>query len=711
MKIKFLNKIKVFIVFMLFIGTCLIPVNMVRSSSNPISTVVNIETRNVGTQETEYWALIVGVGVYADDPEQNRPLMLEEVDDFYNVLLQSEVWSEDHIKLIKAEDATVSNIISGFRWLDKMEDENDISVVYLTTHGGPLGFDLPPFDEEDKTDEILSTYWSFAYPTLGIWDDEINILLNRLESKGVCVIVDSCYAGGFNDHWKGLFPLSNKDIKKSSSEWIENFLDDVRGQGRVVLMASCEDELSYSGGFAPYLIDGLRGFADSNLDGVVTAEEVFFYTLPRVYMQNPTMYDGYEDELPLVYLNSYSRGKNKVGNKQNIVETKTLGFTPQLSVFQENSIICGYVKDNITGNPIEGAEINLTYGDFHEEYGYNSTFTDYTGFYSMNVAAGEFRLRVNAEGYCGEFTWHNEIGENETAWFNFSLYPRPPENSIVCGYVMDNHTNEPIQGAQVRLEWGDELHYYENDTTSDTFGFYSMNVAAGSIYFDVRVEGYFPGFVEYYTIGENETAWFNFSLCHLPQENSVICGYINNKTGDSINNTRIAIEWVDVSLGNRYQNQTYTDPNGFYSINVASGELYLDIRKMGYEYYDPYRHDADENSTLWFNVTLEQQTIEVDFLKPLRAFYKNNKRIIPYYKTRIIGSIDIEAYTYEDWYGHSRVNKMEFYIDGKLKAVVDSEPFVWTWNEKQIGKHTIKVVAYDFEGNSDSKEIVVYKFL
>jgi len=168
MKFKFLNKIKVFIVFLLFIGTCLISVNIEGLSSNPKSTVITQETYNVKTQGTEYWALLVAVGVYADDPEQNRPLMLVEVDDFYNEILKSEVWSEDHIKVIKAEDATVANIISGFRWLDKMEDEDDISVVYLTTHGGPLGFDLPPFDEEDKTDEILSSYWSFAYPALGI---------------------------------------------------------------------------------------------------------------------------------------------------------------------------------------------------------------------------------------------------------------------------------------------------------------------------------------------------------------------------------------------------------------------------------------------------------------------------------------------------------------------------------------------------------------
>ena len=123
---------------------------------------LNFETldfEHIGDRDTEYWALLVAVGVYADDPQQNRPLMLEEIDDLYDVLLESPLWSEDHIKVIKGEDATVSNIVMGLRWLDRMEDSDDFSLVFITTHGSPLGFDIPPLDEDDGTDEILVSYW------------------------------------------------------------------------------------------------------------------------------------------------------------------------------------------------------------------------------------------------------------------------------------------------------------------------------------------------------------------------------------------------------------------------------------------------------------------------------------------------------------------------------------------------------------------------
>ena len=54
---------------------------------------------------------------------------------------------------------------------------------------------------------------------------------------------------------------------------------------------------------------------------------------------------------------------------------------------------------------------------------------------------------------------------------------------------------------------------------------------------------------------------------------------------------------------------------------------------------------------------------------------------------------------------------MEFYIDDDLKETVTSEPYIWTWSEKKIRKHIIKVLAYDFDGKILSKETEVYKLL
>lgn len=228
--------------------------------------------------------------------------MLTAVDDLHQTLLSYDVWHEDNIKKIKAEEATLPNILKGLVWLDEKEDQNDISLVFITTHGFPLKFDIPPFDESDNMDEALIPYEGFDDTTKYLWDDLLNQYLNNLESKGICLIVESCYSGGFNDNPKRIYSRDKTLETYNSRSWIQGFSSDLSSKGRVVLMSSEEDELSYGCYFTQFLIDGLNGLADKNNDGVITAEEAFYYSKPLVEnigLQHPTILDLYNGELGL----------------------------------------------------------------------------------------------------------------------------------------------------------------------------------------------------------------------------------------------------------------------------------------------------------------------------------------------------------------------------------------------------------------------------
>jgi 5-hydroxyisourate hydrolase-like protein (transthyretin family) len=711
MKKRLQRKSISYAVIFILLGTCLLPFNSMASTANiPINNISQNLVQNTA-DDTEYWALLVAVGVYAENPEQNRPDMLLEVDDLHTTLLQSSWWSEDHIKVIKGEDATCANIIAGLRWLDKHENSNDISLVFLSTHGFPLGVDIPPADEADGTDEALVSYWGFAFPNLFIWDDELNVLLNRLESKGVCLIVDSCYAGGFNDppNWN-ITNIPPQDAAKqmTAAQWVKGFGEDVRGQKRVVLMGSCEDELSYSGGFAPYIIDGLRGYADTNGDGVVTAEETFYYAQPRsVPRQNPTMYDGYDGDLPLVSVDTtlHSQSTEKTQQSDDITEPA--------AVLAETSTLCGYIQDATTANPIENALVSVRGRINENEYYENQTTTNTTGYYQMNTPAIRIRVTAGADGYLDRTSGQIQMYENQTRWVNLSLYERPPETAIVCGYVTDQETTQPLAMANVSLQWQiSQQQYYENDTTTDITGYYQMSVAAGDINLQVNKDGYFSEYTDDIPITDNQTLWINISLNPHPLENGIVCGYVTDtNTGDPLSNVRIDFEWINYDLHQQYDKEAQTNATGFYSINISPGELYVSIRKSGYDYYDPYRHDAFKNSTVWFNCSLTPSTIEVDIAKPLNALYIQNKRIIPLAKTRIIGPIDIAAYIPGGWGESGFAERVEFYIDGELRATVTTQPYNWTWENRTIGHHVIKIVAYGFSGDIASKEIEVNKFL
>jgi len=263
-----------------------------------------------GTAATEYWAVLFAVGIYRDDPDKNRPSMLQAVNNLYDVLIDSPQWQPDHIHMITGSDATGKNLIKELLWLIRSVDKNDMALVYITTHGSPLldvnghPVDLPPKDETDGADEILVMYDGFANPYAFIWDDLLNFLLSLLQSKGVgvCLIVDSCFSGGFNDA-----PFKATMTENYTTEsFTKGLTEDVAAKGRVVLMSCEEDTYSYGSGFSNYLIDGFWGAADrsvfGNRDGTNSAEEAFYYAQPWVDStgyQHPTILDLYPGEFPV----------------------------------------------------------------------------------------------------------------------------------------------------------------------------------------------------------------------------------------------------------------------------------------------------------------------------------------------------------------------------------------------------------------------------
>jgi len=391
-----------------------------------------------------------------------------------------------------------------------------------------------------------------------------------------------------------------------------------------------------------------------------------------------------------------------------IGENETLWVNISLyPIPSENSVVCGYVIDEETGDPIEDARIHLDWHDGHGHYYENYTYTN-SGFYSMNVAAGEIDLYAGADGYFGEHTYGYDIGENETLWVNISLYPIPSENSVVCGYVTDETTGTPIENARVGLHWNDDQdHNVWDDTYTDSSGFYRMNVAAGEINIDVEADEYLEVHTESYDIGEYESLEINITMQFIINENSVVCGYITDvETDYPIIDAYVSLHWHD-DRGHFYWKYTFADSSGFYEMNVASGEVC--IHSYAYEYLCKYTEDYEigEYDTLWVNVPMQREVIEVNIVKPQKALYVANYRVLPLlFKPIIYGSIDIEVDASDD------TSFVEFRVDGKIRATDNSEPYTWTWNTRTLLKHghIIEVVAYGRFGSSATDEITVWKF-
>jgi hypothetical protein len=630
--------------------------------------------------------------------------MLGEADDFAAALIAAG-WQADHIKVIKGKEATIRNVLEGYRWLDAQEDSEDLSVVFMSTHGSPLlggndsGIDIPPRDEADGADEILVSHWGFAFPMAFWWDDQINVLLNRLESKGVCLVVDSCYAGGFNDpsNW-----TATASTSKAAGEWVQGFGQDVRGQNRIVLMASREDELSYSGGFAPWLIDALHGYGDSNADGIVSAEEAFFYAQPRAYTQHPTIFDDYDGEFPLAIL-------PQQGSTHRTVVVPQQG--PRRAV-GASATVQGYITEITTGVPLPNATVTISGRTSDWEPYANTTTTQADGWYELTIPPGRYRATATATGYCSRQSGTFTMNEGQMRWLNFSLAVRPVETAVLCGYITDESTGMAIEGANISLRWLNAGQFYDNQTLSEASGFYRINAAAGQLDLEFEALDYFGEHLDNVPIANNQTLWVNRTLRPHPMETAVICGFVTDKeSGAPLSDVTLYYQWVDFATGDAYEKETATNTTGYYTITVAEGELYREVWKEGYDYYDPYRHDGVANVTSWQNVTIAPGAVEVDFEQPLCALYLNNKLIIPTKQPLIIGPINVTAYVGDPWYGGSTAEVVEFYLDGVLQATATQQPFQWSWTAASVGRHTIKLIAYDDEGRSGSIELEVRKFL
>ena len=273
-------------------------------------------TQSPISMDTEYWALLFAVGEYYNSPDNDRPTMLEACDDLYATLLDSPNWQQDHIRVRKAADATGKNLINDLWWLKQNVDSDDYCLVYITTHGGHLRnskglpLDLPPKDEKDGVDELLVMYHGFDQWYSIIWDDLLNFFLGLIKAQGLCLIIDSCYSGGFND---SVFVQSTQPQYNYDAESVtKGFTEELAAEGRVVLMSCEEDTVSYGSFFSQFAIAGLAGWADlgGNGDSINSAEETFTYAAPLTTLfvflgtgeeQYPTMVDKFDGEFPLTY--------------------------------------------------------------------------------------------------------------------------------------------------------------------------------------------------------------------------------------------------------------------------------------------------------------------------------------------------------------------------------------------------------------------------
>jgi len=110
---------------------------------------------------------------------------------------------------------------------------------------------------------------------------EVARIFQRISSERLVFIGDTCYSGASG----GRTIFAGGTRANVSGAFLERLL---QGKGRVIITASDANEVSAEkdelkhGVFTYYLLEGLRGKADLDQDGVITVDEVYRYVSMKV---------------------------------------------------------------------------------------------------------------------------------------------------------------------------------------------------------------------------------------------------------------------------------------------------------------------------------------------------------------------------------------------------------------------------------------------
>ncbi len=226
------------------------------------------------------WSVVIGIDTY----ENVRHLRYASSDAqaFYDYLIQNFNVPRDNVTLLLNREARLDNIKSALgTHLKRKAGKDDMVFIYFAGHGATEADTASPDgDGLEKyilpCDADLKDLFATALPM-----SDIARIFNRIQSERIIFIADACYSGASGGRTIGI-PGMRATVS-------ENFMNRIStGKGRVIITASGANEISVEdddlkhGVFTYYLLEGLKGKADFDRDGIITVDEAYTYVSNNV---------------------------------------------------------------------------------------------------------------------------------------------------------------------------------------------------------------------------------------------------------------------------------------------------------------------------------------------------------------------------------------------------------------------------------------------
>src|SRR5271154_2792198 len=251
------------------------------------------------------YALVVGISKYENLPaDAQLEYPDRDAESVYTVLISSEggQFPAENVHKLINENATAANIKKELEtWLPAVTKDDDRVLIYFAGHGFVSGGRayLAPYDID------LKNIAGSSYPMDQLGAD-IGVKIN---GKWKVLITDSCHSGAITPEAdRAKINQTLLDLQKSlfsitaSRDREQSFESDKWGGGHGI--------------FTYYVVKGLEGEADTNGDGVVSADELSEYVHTNVRLatneqQNPTSERGsFDPNMVLAYNPSHVKAAN-----------------------------------------------------------------------------------------------------------------------------------------------------------------------------------------------------------------------------------------------------------------------------------------------------------------------------------------------------------------------------------------------------------------
>ena len=233
--------------------------------------IVVVSVGSVFAQKSEIYVVAVGVANYQNITD----LMLPEKDaqaiaDLYKTQTRNVI-------LITGKYATKKRILKSLKDQFNRAKEEDIIVFSFSGHGYPGG--ICPYDMSAKEGS-------------GVSYKEIQNILKQSRAKRKIIFADACFSGGL----RSKTPIHQQN---NSDAEVLLFLSSRGGE------LSIESPFMVNGVFTTYLLRGMRGGADTDLNKKITAKELFQFVSQGVKerskdKQHPVMWGKFDDEYILI---------------------------------------------------------------------------------------------------------------------------------------------------------------------------------------------------------------------------------------------------------------------------------------------------------------------------------------------------------------------------------------------------------------------------